>query len=468
MVQIGLTGVQYNHTFRFILSDGRHLLLQAANDEDLHQWISRINYASTFMTAGVRMRPAALSGEDVHLTGVAAATSHLHDMQRSASGQRPYSHFPIAPNELMDMLSGQPSKTLSVPRMSLSEDALDLMQGSPVSPASDGAEQFKATFNQVKADLASNPWSLQNDENTPLPEESIYESPPASPRSADSYNSRFPPRSQIILRKIRFLDAKIASLRSHLESEERFARHIAILTPFRKSTRTRLLGVIQNLTRPVMQVRLELEKLKCHRAVLHSDFVSETRSRNQTRRIALRAAKDILRPRRPSTAPPMSLSMLDDKRRTLSTRDSGHQSINTPLSLSTSSSRSFHSARESLCESSGGGENSVTTSPRLACRQPHASTSSSSLLDSSFDQDQDEGLPRTPFSSSPSTGWKHQNTQSNKDNNSDKGSHGDDDEQAEEWSKTRAAHRVSLIQVPCDIATSTRLRAVLEGSNDES
>lgn len=406
------------------------------------------------------MRPAALSGEDVHLTGVAAATSHLHDMQRSVSGQRPYSHFPIAPNELMDMLSGQPSKAPSVPRMSLSEDALDLMQDSPVSPASDGAEQFKATFNQVKADLASNSWSLQNGENTPLPEENICESPPASPCSD---NSRFPPRSQVILRKIRVLDAKIASLRSRLESEERFARHIAILTPFRKSTRTRLLGAIQNLARPVMQVRLELEKLKCHRAVLHSDFVSETRSRNQTRRIALRAAKDILRPRRPSTAPPMSLSTLDDKRRTLSTHDPGQQSTNTSLSLSTSSSRSFYSARESLCESPGGGENSVTTSPRLACRQPHAGTSSSSLLDSSFDQERDDGLPRTP-----STGWKHQNTHSNKDNDSDKGSHGDDDEQAEEWNKTRAAHRVSLIQVPCDIATSTRLRAVLEGTNDEN
>ena len=407
------------------------------------------------------MRPAALSGEDVHLTGVAAATSHLHDMQKSANGHQSCPYFPIAPNELMDMLSGQPCKTPSIPKKSFSsENAPDFMQGSPVSPASDSAEEFKATFNQVKADLASNSWSLQSGGNTSLPDASICETPPTSPHSSDSSNSRFPPRSQVTLMKIRFLDAKIASLRSQLESEERFARNIAILTPFRKSTRTRLLGVIQNLARPVMQVRLELEKLKCHRAVLHSDFVSETRSRNQTKWIALRAATDILRPRRPTTAPAMSL---DDKRRTFSTNDSGRRSISTPPSLSTSSSSSFHSARESLCESSGGGDNSVNTAPRLDCREPHDGTSLSSLLGPPLDQERDDGS-QTPCSS-PSTGWKHH---PNKDNNSDNGSHGDDDEQAEEWNKTRAAHRVSLIQVPCDIATATRLKVVLEGSNDES
>ena len=67
-----------------MLPDGRHYLLQTQTERELNEWIARINYASAFKTAGVRMRPMGMSGKDVQLTGVAAATSHLHDMQAAS------------------------------------------------------------------------------------------------------------------------------------------------------------------------------------------------------------------------------------------------------------------------------------------------------------------------------------------------------------------------------------------------
>ena len=451
------------------MPDGRHLLLQAANEEDLRQWISRINYASAFKTAGVRMRPAALSEDDVLRTGVAAATSHLHDMQRKSNDQSSNSSPSIAPNELMDMLTGQPKVTPAfAPKMTLAAGPPSFALDSPVSPES---AEFKMTFDQVKADLAAESLSLESGGNLSLQlGESFHKSPPASPGSPNNKSSRFPPRSQAILSKIREIDFKLASLKSQLESDERYARNIAVLTPFRKSTRSRLLSAIQNLARPVMQVRLEIEKLKCHRAVLHSDLISESRSRIQSKQIALRVAKDTLPPRRPKTAPTMSLSTHSDSWRKLSSDNVLDLTTGTPAFLTKSdlspSSGSFYSARESAFDwSSADGENSTRTSPKLAPHNTDAINSSSSVLVQAEQLERDGALPQSPLTNRNS---KDRNIHSKENDSSDRVSHDDDDdEQAEEWNKTRVAQRVSLIHVPSDIAMTTRLKLVLEGSFDE-
>jgi len=450
------------------MPDGRHLLLQAANDEDLQQWISRINYASTFKTAGVRMRPAALSEEEVLRTGVAAATSHLHDMQRKSNDQSSDSSPSIAPNELMDMLTGQPKITPAfTPKITLAAGPPSSALDSPVSPES---AEFKMTFDQVKADLAAESLSLESGRNvSPQLVESFYKSPLDYPGPLNK-TSRFSPRSQAILSKIREIDSKLTSLKSQLESDERYLRNIAVLTPFRKSTRSRLLSAIQNLARPVMQVRLEVEKLQCHRAILHSDLISESRSRIQSKQIALRVAKDTLPPRRPKTAPTMSLSTHSDSRRKLSSDNVLNLTTGTPAFLTKSdlspASGSFYSARESASDwSSADDENSTRTSLKLALRNPDAATSSSSVLVQAEQLERDGVLTQSPSTNRNS---KDRDIHLNENDSSDRVSHDDDDdEQAEAWNKTRVAQRVSLIHVPSDIAMTTRLKQVLEGSFDE-
>ncbi|KAI8881195.1 hypothetical protein K501DRAFT_253687 [Backusella circina FSU 941] len=49
---------KYPHVFRLITGDGQQFLLRADNDEDMQDWMMKINYASTLKTTGVKLRPS--------------------------------------------------------------------------------------------------------------------------------------------------------------------------------------------------------------------------------------------------------------------------------------------------------------------------------------------------------------------------------------------------------------------------
>ncbi|KAG9102601.1 hypothetical protein FRC06_001681 [Ceratobasidium sp. 370] len=67
---------KYAHVFRFIMPTGKQQLMQAANEQDMNEWISRINYASALKSAGVRVRELVMNAEESRATGIAAAVSH--------------------------------------------------------------------------------------------------------------------------------------------------------------------------------------------------------------------------------------------------------------------------------------------------------------------------------------------------------------------------------------------------------
>lgn len=50
------TYTKYPHVFRLIQPSGRQVLFGAANEDNLNAWISAVNYAASFRTAGIRMR----------------------------------------------------------------------------------------------------------------------------------------------------------------------------------------------------------------------------------------------------------------------------------------------------------------------------------------------------------------------------------------------------------------------------
>ncbi|KIM48047.1 hypothetical protein M413DRAFT_219231 [Hebeloma cylindrosporum] len=440
-----LTYTKYNHTLRFLLPSGRQLLLQAADDKDLNEWISRINYASTFKSVGIKMRPLGLSREDVHLTGVAAATSHLHDIQRHSDIARPHSWDSNAPHVLMDMLTGQPNSRPTLHRrVTMAGKSMDFEPDVPVTLEFDGAEQFKATFDQVKADLAASwpsshnePWFSEQGDDT------VNESPPLSPNSFDSKFSRLPSRSHIIQAKIHDLDSKIMASQTQLDSDVRCVRNIAILTPFQKSTRSKLFSAVQGMAKRVALLRLELEKRKCYRTVLLSDLTSEGRTWHRSKQVALRAAKETLQIRRAHTIPAMTLSLLNDPP---SSTDS--QFPNTPSSQGRKSSisGSFHSAIDfGLDWHSTDDTNFLTTRCESTTRSFSASTPS--LQISRHERDGPENLRR---SISVTSSANHIRSEPSKVYESDNVSQSDE-EQAEEWNRTRCAHRVSLIRVPSDI-----------------
>ncbi|KDR85154.1 hypothetical protein GALMADRAFT_233811 [Galerina marginata CBS 339.88] len=443
---------KYNFTMKFVLPDGRQILLQATGEKDLNEWISRINYASSFKSAGVRMRSPGLSGEDILLTGVAAATSHLHDMQKHPDVPCPRSWDSNAAHDLMDMLSGPPtSSPVRKRRVTMIGGNADFDLDAPVAPEVEGADEFKATFDRVKADLAAASWPT-HDSEVWLPEEDsvsdIYDSPLTSPRSFDSSNSRLPSRSQIIQSKIRDLDSKISASQSQLDSDMRLIRNIAILTPFQKSSRSRLSTTLQNMAKRVSQLRLDLAKLNCHRVVLRSDLSSEGRSWNKSKQVALRVAKETLQTRRTHAAPKMTLSPLDSP--TPLTVESLSNLPRTPASRPDSSaSDSFHSATEF-----GFGWPSSEDLAFLTRRYESPKLDLSSSISSLPSESKSNGTRQRSLSISSHSHHLH----SDRDGVTNAGSDDHGDEFAEEWNRTRCAQRVSLVRVPSDIKILTRFK----------
>jgi hypothetical protein len=61
----------------------RQYLLQAPDEYEMNEWITLINHASTFKTAGIRMRASTMDKGKAVLAGAAAAASHRRETQGS-------------------------------------------------------------------------------------------------------------------------------------------------------------------------------------------------------------------------------------------------------------------------------------------------------------------------------------------------------------------------------------------------
>ena len=389
------------------------------------------------------MRPPELTREDVHLTGVAAATSYLHDIQHY-----PRPHWGSdAAHYLMDMLSVQQNgQSWLERRVTVTGDHSNSELDAPVSPEIEGVEQFKATFDEVKADLADTCSHPLNKEPSEIEHVPVHDSPCASPKLTS--NRRLPSRSHIIQSKIRDLDSRITALRAQLDADSRCIRNIAALTPFRKSTHSRLLAALQNMAKRVMQIRLDMEKLTCHRFVLHRDLTCESRLWEHSKRFALRSAKETLQSK--YIIPRMTLSLHDD-----------HDSLATEKLPpdTTSSESSVYGSTVDFGLGWPSSEDLTLRSPSLVHEGPSLS-SISSLLSSQTPHSASSSpgpIRRQSFSSS-STSHHESGPQDRNDLHSEHDTSSENEEQAEEWNQTRCGHRVSLVHVPSDIITSTWMK----------
>ncbi|KAF9068070.1 hypothetical protein BDP27DRAFT_1224844 [Rhodocollybia butyracea] len=426
--------LKHDNIFRLVLADSRQFLFGTENHSEMNEWISRINYASAFKSAGVRMRPVGMSGRDVQLTGVAAATSHLHDLQ--------HNHFKSdsqwdgdASRDLMDMLSGESVSAFkkSPPRRQVTtmSSASDVDNDVPVAPEVDGADQFKATFDQVKADLAAGRCASPDSDS-------------AEPRhSLPEEHTSLPSRSRVVLSKIRNLESKISASQTQLESDIRFVRNVATLTPFQRSTRERLVLAVQNIAKRITQVRLDLVRYTCHRDVLLNDLEAEGKNWSRAKKVALRAATETLQSHQ--SVPQMTLSF-HESNSIYSPPVSIPSRIYTHKSESTAGSfqESFHSAFEF-------DPDDAAFADRLGTYRLSSAKNSSN---GSLSREEDSVAP-LPSKSTPVGRVSDLEASSPRPSQEDvyherfytsRESAGS--EQAEEWDKTRCAQRVSLVRVP--------------------
>ncbi|TFK57363.1 hypothetical protein OE88DRAFT_1651044 [Heliocybe sulcata] len=467
---------KHQHTLRFVMSDGRQTLLRTSNDRELDEWISRINYASAFKTAGVRMRNMGMSGREVELTGVAAATSHLKDMQHvglpsprirtwsDLSSDQTEDIFPVP-----DVLADAPS--LSARRSAGHVRASGSFEDPRAASELQNSQQFKATFDEIKAELAAGRLTLSEEPSSVNGRARADSSASSlrSPLSDESHGSGFLSRTEVIRSKVKDLDAKISATQTQLDADMRFVRNIAILTPFQKATRDRLQTAVQNMSKRVMQVRLDMAKLLCHRQVLSNDLIAEERDWYRNKKMALRAAKEVLDSSLESPVPRMTLSNHGDVQD--GTAPLPH-SRSQPLSAGTprpeSSIRdSFYSAMDYGMDSSSYSaslDDPAIRSTFLNTPQSTGSPSASPLMDGGgtssvgslsvhgHDQVNDVHGSLNPGRSSDviASSVEGEDSQTHERFYTAP----EMAEEAEDWNKTRAAKRVSLVKLPSDLRIS--------------
>ena len=400
------------------------------------------------------MRPLELTCEDVHLTGVAAATSYLHDIQHS---HYPRPHWgPDAAHDLMDMLSNeQNGRSWLERRVMVTANHSNFDLDVPVTPEIESAEQFKATFDEVKADLAHtlhHPPDREPSENEHV---LIHDSPCNSPKLTS--NGRLPSRSHIIQSKIRNLDSRIIALRAQLDADARCIRNIATLTPFRKSSGSRLLAAMQNMAKRVMQVRLDMERLTCYRFVLHRDLTCDSLLWEHSKQFALRSAKETLQSK--YTIPRMTLSLHDGQLHDALAAETLPSDVTSPGG-SESSVGSFYSAID--FDLSWTSEDLTLRSPSILHKTPGPSSSTSISSHLSSQSPHSASLRSGPFGRQSFSSSSNSHHESGQQDRTDIPQHDisseENEEQAEEWNQTRCGNRVSLVQVPSDIRSSAWLR----------
>ncbi|EGN98293.1 hypothetical protein SERLA73DRAFT_91578 [Serpula lacrymans var. lacrymans S7.3] len=438
------------NAFRLVLADGRHILFQTSDEKELNEWISRINYASTFRSTGVRMRSLGMSGKDVELTGVAAANSHLHDIQRQNHQAQPKVHSfgQRALNDSTDMSSPnnveEPWRSMQSRRVTMMSGRQDVDLEIPVDPGIEGAYQFKATFDQVKAELAAGYWYSGEPHIVPesgsRPNSEFSVNSPASTPDGDT--SRGSSRSQLIRPKVEDLETQLTTKISQLDTNMRFVRNVGIMTPFQKATRDRLQDAVQNTSKKVMQLRLDMARLICHRNVLLNDLAEEERTFHRTKTLALQAATETLQ----SSSAQNVLRMSFDAQDVTVGESSAAPSPDTPDQSKTESSmcNSLDSALDLGLDWSSSVEDMAALHFLNASHETDSPVTEGGCSSIGHGELNMSGRMIGRTSSDPATLV-------------DQGGRDSQTELAEEWNKTRAAKRVSLVRLPTDFRVPTLL-----------
>ncbi|RXK41973.1 hypothetical protein M231_00694 [Tremella mesenterica] len=219
------------YTFRFVMPLGRQYVIQLLQEGEMNEWIGLVNYASAFRTAGIRMRAAMTEKE-------------------------PFS-----------------SATMPISRVSaeIGRDSERKIYGEPMQRGvSDSGQRLRS---QMKGDdmekiddrnFSSNP----NESHNPYLTTNTHALSLQAAQSA---------RWQAIDEKIRALSEKADQVDSFIQTSFQLARNIAILTPFLKSSRDRLVAALPGLAHPLRQDRLESAKLRIWIIILRNHMAREKR-----------------------------------------------------------------------------------------------------------------------------------------------------------------------------------------------
>jgi hypothetical protein len=250
--------------FRLAMPNSKQYLLQASDEEEMNTWIGLINYASSFKSAGIRMRGISMKKEQVVLAGAAAAASHKRDVNDWQVDITPKKSF-----------FGDPSES----PLTKSKDIPGEVEVDDLNHVNEG-EQLEEVFDVVKAELAAGSGPGQKRPTSSSRDTSIN----------GSTNQVQLSRSVEFSTKINEFTTQRDDLLSQLSTSLIAARSLAILTPFQKPTREKLSQSIPPLASTIRTHRIQLAKYNHYISILTRELEMESQEWATVRHVALQAA----------------------------------------------------------------------------------------------------------------------------------------------------------------------------------
>lgn len=413
--------LQYPTTFRLVLGTGKQLLIGSSDDEDRNDWMARINYASAFRTAGVRMRHA-MPEEDAKLLGVMAARSHLQQVLPPQMPPTPVYHWgsPTPENSGHSVYTNSPTDdSFHGSRLTFNYATGDIGLVSPSSSIEDLREQARDAMEVAKAELASSVGAISPNTRSravsvgasSAMEGSVHDLAPSPPETPSL--RRLSGRSDVLTAKIKDLESRITTTRLQLDADLRAVRSLAILTPFQQATRNRLQEALRPLAKRIKLCRLDLAKLECHQDILRDELAAGEQDWESTKDVIAKAAK-----RAYASNPRRNLVQVQQ----ITGPPEPSKAGSVPQGLSHSTSVGSLPSTEEGIELKVADVSSPQPSPSRSTRgkRPRFSEDSSDGVTASVQHERFVTALESPH------------------------------EEAEEWNKTKAAKRVSLVRMPMD------------------
>ena len=240
---------KYDFVFRLLAAKGRQYLVQAQSEDDMNDWIHKINFCASFRTSNIKIRGLDLAPR----VGSGPGSQDVDPLDRSDA---PESRF------------GRPALS----RTSFSDSRLDLDDSGRSTPVPDDSGD---SSRDGPLRLGVDPMSRNSESDGP-PRPRSSASHRMSPASS-ALQKRAKARRELMLTKIAETEVQLERASARLADEIRLARHFAILTPFLKSTRDRIEMSALPLASRIRALRLDVAKAESRCKILRLDLAAGER-----------------------------------------------------------------------------------------------------------------------------------------------------------------------------------------------
>ena len=309
--------------------------MTTSSESEMNDWVSLINYAAAFKTAGIRMRGGQLEREQAVLAGAAAASSFKREIINNVAvpnGTPPRkavfgradspatSTTAASPGidglpdrssrmgddgfpDIESISAGSSIAALAAPSVIAgsnmqppSMEATVLTKTGRINPDVDAGEQIvkddgerlEEVFDVVKAELASG----GSDAARQVVAAIIDRDKEGHKRqgSGSSARRKHAGRAAEIQRYLALCRERLSAVEAQLSTHIDQARNLAILTPFQRTTREKIASTIPPLAARIRADRLQVARYSIYLSILARDHERDERDFARVRHVAIQAA----------------------------------------------------------------------------------------------------------------------------------------------------------------------------------